>query len=180
MPWYVGQTKAGLGPWAEKNLLAQPDIVDEVYVPRILGPDGKTGENLFSRYLFVHCEENSRHHSTINSTRGMNRLLPLRVETPLSVRNGYVEDLIARVGKMGTLDKAEEVTYDYATDEQIRIVNGPWAGKVAPFQYRKKGLAVLLLVVLGRPRLVPVPLSYTSSAKNNDCHGHNQLLVETC
>lgn len=162
--WYVGQTRAGLGPWAEKNLAAQGY---RNYAPRILDETGEPGEpggNLFSRYLFVLSPDDERHHSRINSTRGMQKLLPLFVEDPLPLRDGYVDDLMARVGLMGRLEVAEEITYDYLKDDTIDVTAGPYAGKTGTFEYRKRGLAMLMMRMLGAPRLVPVPLSCTSRA----------------
>lgn len=162
--WYVGQTRSGLGPWAEKNLRNQPEFVSEVYTPRIIGEDGVTGENLFTRYLFVRIVKHPRSFSSVNSTRGMHKLLPLYCENPVPISTGYVNDLQNRVGAMGTLDVVEEVTYEYVRDERIEVTNGDWMGKIGTFQYRKRGLAMVLMRMMGRETLVGVPLKLTKSA----------------
>lgn len=163
--WFVGQTRAGLGPWAEKNLAAQGILH---YVPRIIGPDGVTGVNLFTRYLFVCLDPTSRNFTRVNSTRGMHKLLPLYSESPTQCRPGYVEELIRRVGVMGRLEDAEEVTYDYVKNEQVAVVCGHLAGSSGTFQHRKKGLAMLLMYVMGRQTLVGVPLAATEPMRRND------------
>lgn len=159
--WYVGQTRSGLGPWAEKNLTNQPEFVYEVYAPRILGEDGRTGENLFTRYVMIRMVPTREAFSCVNSTRGMNKLLPLHSETPLSLPRGYVDDLRSRVGELGRLDAAEEVTYDYARSQMIEVTSGPWVGQVGSYDYRKKGLAMLMMRMMGRQVTVPVPLANT-------------------
>lgn len=159
--WYAGQTRSGLGPWAEKNLKAQTEHVVAVYTPRIVGPDGVTGENLFSRYVLVKIRKHQRSFTAVNSTRGMQKLLPLRCEEPLSLPDGYVEDLMARVGRMGTLDDAEEVTRSYAKDDPIWVTHGPFIGEHGLYQYRKRGVAMMMMRILGAERLVPISLAAT-------------------
>lgn len=158
--WYVGQTRSGLGPWAEKNLAAQgiPS-----YAPRIFGPDGESGENLFPRYLFVRLPIHPRAFTAANNTRGMHKLLPLHSEDPLSLPRGYIEDLQARVGLLGRLDVVEEITYDYAREEKIEITCGPWSGKTGEYQYRKKNVAMIMMKIMGRPMVVPVPIQNTKA-----------------
>lgn len=156
--WYVGQTRPGLGSWAEKNLAAQQILS---YSPRIVSPDGVSGENLFPRYLFVQLPPLRRAFSVVNSTRGMHKLLPLYSEEPLSVPTSYVDELRVRVGLLGTIDAVEEVTYDYAKKQNIEVTSGPWAGHVGSYEYRKKGVAMLMMRMMGRELVVPVPLSST-------------------
>lgn len=156
--WYVGQTRSGLGPWAEKNLTAQSY---RHYVPRVLDPDGQPGGNLFPRYILIHCPPSELHWSRINSTRGMHKLLPIFAEEPLPVRDRVVDDLMARVGLMGRLDVAEEIVYDYAREQRIEVTCGEWAGRHGEYQYRKRNLAKILIAMMGRKVEVTVPLHHT-------------------
>lgn len=155
MCWFVGCTKAGLGGWAEKNITEQGY---ETYTPRIVGADGKSSENLFSRYLLVHCGDHMENYRRLNSTRGMKKLLPVHLEEPIPLPRGYVDELRQRMGLLSTLETAEEVTKEFLPGQEVEITLGPYAGMKGTFQERKKGLARLVMFAIGGQTVVHVPL----------------------
>ena len=160
MVWFVGKKIPGVGDLAAEQLYNQNILY---YEPRIRGEDGEM-EYLYPSYLLVSLDDSLgaaylRHQIVrVNRTRGMKRLLPTHLETPLVLPDGYVDKLRTRVEVFMTMDRVEEVNEEYLPNQEVEISCGPWAGRKGIFQRKKKGCLMVLLTLLGTRREVPIPL----------------------
>jgi transcription antitermination factor NusG len=158
----VVQTKSGLGAVAERHLKQQEF---DAWLPRIRDERGSLVP-LFPRYLFVVVGDTSpADWRAVNGTKGVDKLLPLHLEKPGRLREDYMRDLRDRVDQMQTIESALEVTYSYVEGESVRIECGPYAGYVGTFQQKRKGVAKLLMCLLGGQSVVSVPLQNTSHTR---------------
>lgn len=154
--WYgvelVRPGAAGIASW---NLSNQGF---SVFSPTFLDRQSGKESPLFSGYLFVQLCLNQDRWRSVNGTRGVQRLLPKTLEDPLPLPVGFVEELQSLKNRgYFDLESAAEVANSFVKDEKLTVKSGPFEGHCGEFQYRKKGLVVLLIAVLGGVRPITVP-----------------------
>ena len=90
--WHCAATKPGRAPYANGNLVDQGF---ETYLPVLTV--GEHTELLFPNYVFIEFDRAADNWQSINSTRGVRRLLPLHLELPEAIPDGFVDALKARI-----------------------------------------------------------------------------------
>jgi transcription antitermination factor NusG len=152
---YVGRAKSGMMKVAEASLVAAGF---GFFSPRIVGEDGETTEALFGRYFFVSCSGSRADFGKINNSRGVARLMPLHLEEPLRLPEGYLPRLRKALEEdAANLSKAEEVAESFSRGQSVLVKCGSYAGVSGTFEKRKKGLLEITFALLGRNHVVCVP-----------------------
>lgn len=158
--WYVAATKTYKESLAEDNLRNQNF---EVYLPRIktetaINDETKTRyEPLFPGYIFVRFDPNERSAGTINSTRGILRLISFGTKLA-ELKTHYVEHLIERVDK---IEPKYEGTKFLKRGEKVDITDGPFEGLEAVFKQKSgKNRSMLLIKLLSSQQEISVPNSF--------------------
>lgn len=145
--WYVAAIFIGYEATASEHLARQGF---ESFIPygRPVEPAGKyeiepeyvragkklvaTGLPRFRGYAFVSLDLDCDQWRSVNGTRGVRHLLPLACERPIPMPTGFVERLIIEPSK------AEEILIEYAADQLVRIIAGPFAGSKATVRSQDK------------------------------------------
>jgi transcription antitermination factor NusG len=165
--WYVLQTMAG----HEGVVLDQVKGVLEwgasFFPHRVETSRGQSRRvGRFPCYLFVRLQiPVTPYWETINTLRGAVHMLPRMAERPTPLPVGFVEGLIA-LYKDGEPDEdeLEQALSGWAHGDQLRIESGPFEGHVGSFERRAKGRVELLVSLLGREFVLPVPAHQVSKA----------------
>lgn len=121
-------------------------------------------QRLFEPYLFVAFDrdEPAQRWRRINSTRGVERLLPLHLEMPVPLPSsgpGSVDGWRLRIeGGEFTTELRLEVL-GYLRGESVPVVAGTYAGHVGTFvEQRGRSARLMMRVVGGAPVPVAVPI----------------------
>lgn len=91
-----------------------------------------TGLPRFRGYAFVSLDLDCDQWRSVNGTRGVRHLLPLACERPIPLPMGFVERLRTEPGK------ADEILIEYAADQLVKIIAGPFAGNKATVRSQDK------------------------------------------
>lgn len=149
-PWYLAQLKPGGFERAVTNLARQGY---ESFMPmreetrRRAGRWTTNTRPLFPGYLFVKVADSRQHWRSINSTFGVSRLVALESGRPTRVDPAIVASLQVRVCDDGTMRSASEL----AVGDQVRVVSGPLADKLAEIEaIPERGRINVLLELMGR------------------------------
>jgi transcriptional antiterminator RfaH len=158
--WYLIQTRPRQADRAEENLLRQGYLV---YHPRFAAQRLHRGrriereESLFPNYLFIRLQRWVDNWYPLRSTRGVARLVTFG-QDPLPVADPVIDEIRRRVDRQ----HAEPA---HKPGDQVRIIDGPFAGLDAIFQTEKDEQRALLLIdFLHRQVTVQLPLSSIHSA----------------
>ena len=152
---YVGRAKSGMMKVAEQSLVSAGF---GFFHPKIVGEDGITLESLFGRYFFVSCSGARSDFGKINNSRGVARLMPLHLEEPLKLPEGYLPRLRKVLEEdAANLGKVEEVVESFSRGQSVLVKCGQFAGIPGTFEKRKKGLLEITFALLGRQHVVCVP-----------------------
>ncbi len=155
--WYAVYTKPNGESIAEVNLERQGFVV---YLPRLKQARRRRGrwvgvvEPLFPRYLFVRLEMQRDNIAPIRSTKGVTGLVRFGLE-PAPVPEGFVESLQAAADE-DTGCQVIDCTM-FKKGDEVRILNGPFAGYNAVFQSANgEERVIILLNLMGRENAVTV------------------------
>ena len=127
LSWVVAQTKPNMLKKACQNLQNQGF---EYFAPR-RWETIKSNNNfrrveklLFPGYIFVRCDIESGHISTLNSTMGLSRVVRGAGTDIGIIPDGFIEELMFACGS-DTATKA-----NIKTGDMVRLVDGPFVGVV--------------------------------------------------
>lgn len=121
---------------------------------RIRGAQKEIVRPLFPGYLFVHFQPDAGGWQSINSTRGISRLLFNDVRCPRPLPVQFMAGLIARCDVNGMLKPPE----DLEVDDRIRVISGPFADLVTTVEKMDKDQRLQVLIdLMGRAVRVTVP-----------------------
>ena len=157
MKWYLVHTKPRQERIALINLERQgyacylPLIPEEKLRQRKLAI---VDEPLFPRYLFIRqgCGENAKDRGPVRSTRGVSRLVAFGNE-PACVDESLIHLLRARERSA----RSAPVPF-FSPDEQLRLVDGAFAGIDAVYQMTDaEGRAMVLIELLSKSVQMTVP-----------------------
>lgn len=156
--WYVAKVKYGQDAIAEVELVKQGFYP---WFPRLLN-----GELLFPGYALIAIDLNEQHWKPINSTNGIERLLPIKSERPLPLPDAFVPELQAFLAtEPSPLSEGTGLFEQrYTVGDNVLIASGPLAGKTGKYQRKKKGAVEVLLSCLGRETILYVPAHQLSPA----------------
>lgn len=116
---------------------------------------------LFPRYLFVRLDLEAQGWRSISGTVGVSRMI-CRGDSPASVPEGVVEDIVAREGNDGAI---EMVLPNFRKNEALHIDSGPFENCVGFFQEMTDDRRVLLLLeLMGRAVKVVLPVNNLAAA----------------
>jgi transcription antitermination factor NusG len=152
--WYVGPTVPGLEATALYHLKRE-GIVGFSPTERGLNP-----RRLYPGYVFVELES-ADEASIVNRIRGMRKLLPVHLGSPLPLPKGFVENLREIAASPDfSVDEAEENLRRFAPgiDEVSATGNWPLRDGQGKFLRYRKGSGVVLGYLLGREIEVTIPL----------------------
>jgi len=153
--WYVARTQAGLGSIAEREL--QRAYGDRPAFKTLMPLDDK-GRSVFGPYIFIEIDLDTDYWEPINSVRGVMRLLPIGLPSPLPLRDDFMRSLQKRLNDGDFNEKvAVELVYAYSAQEPALVTSGPWEGHVGNFVRRRKGFINLSLLLFNRPFEIPIP-----------------------
>lgn len=129
--WYLVTTKTGEQDRAEDNLGSQ---LFEVYNPKIKvdskGESGYDLEPLFLDYMFVKFDPMAQSAATINSTRGVRRLVTFGNQLARAS-----EDIIEIVrGIANDFEPTPVIKKELKSGQKVEILEGPFAGIQAIFK----------------------------------------------
>jgi transcription antitermination factor NusG len=149
---YVAQTAAGLGGSAERYLAREGFKVFRA-------------ARVFPGYIFIEGIEAWRSAAVVNRTRGVLKLLPRHLETPLPLPFGFVADLRWRLAEGDLSERAEDdFLRRWLEGDQVVALTGPFRDKRGRFLGYTKDCAVVLGYLLGREIRYMVPLDELRAA----------------
>lgn len=125
MRWYAASTALHREFFAAEQLAAQEFRVFLPAMRRMVRHARKVSEvrrAFFPGYLFVSLEPGRQPWRSVNSTRGVRRLVG-SAERPAPVPPGFVEEMMARTDSDGLLSLADRL----AVGDRVRIAQGPFA-----------------------------------------------------
>lgn len=162
--WYAVRAKFGEITWAEANLAAQRfDVFSPFKIERVVDRRCvvESRRRLFEPYLFAAFDrdEPEQRWRRINSTRGVERLLPLHLELPTPLPAGCVEAWRRRAeaGEFTTELRLEALAY--LRGDPVPVVEGTYAGHVGAFvEQRGRNARLMMKIVGGAPVPVDVPI----------------------
>ena len=162
--WYVARTHPGQEATALTHLQRQGFVA---FNPRttesvvIAGRERRVTMALFPSYIFVEFDisEPAQRWRSVNGTRGIVRLLPQHLETPMPVPDGFVPALQARIeaGEF-TRNDGRAMLLGYARGDVVPIRDGTLQGLSGTFDAQVAGTVYLLMQIMGRPQRVGVPV----------------------
>ena len=154
--WYVAQVLLQKESYAAEHLTRQGF---QTFRPRFYRAPSRAGKKgavlapLFPGYIFVKFDIKIDRWLAVNSTRGVIRLVGLRLNTPSAVSADLIGLLMSRCSG-GILDKLP--VYIRAGD-RIQINAGPLAGQIAEIEsFDDRGRVRVLLSMLGAEHSVAV------------------------
>lgn len=166
--WYVAQCMPRYEGWAVKNVLQQSSEGFGVYWPRyettkknVIGRAYNRG--VFPGYIFVQFDCYQPRWRQICHTFGIRKVLGATDNGASPLPFGFVESMI-EAAPSGLIDLPKETGPVFNVGDQLKINEGPLAGKVGIFQYSEKGRVALLLSLLGAERSVILPVDKVSYA----------------
>lgn len=149
---YVAQVQAGLGATAA----------------RYLGREGFSvfrAAGVFPGYVFLEGIDAKASAAVINRTRGVIKLLPKHLETPLPLPVGFLGDLRFRLDEGDLSLLAEEAfLHRWLEGDQVVALTGPFRDKRGRFLHYTKDCAVVLGHLLSREIRYKVPLTELRAA----------------
>lgn len=156
--WFVAQCQPRMELWAIKNAAAQEF---DVYWPRYevkqkRGIGRSYQKGVFPGYIFVSFDVADGYWRSIFSTFGIRRVLGATDFGASALPSGFVETMM-EAAPTGIIELPKEDTVQYSIGDQLKITEGPMAGKVGIFKYSEKGRVALLLSLLGRENIVYLP-----------------------
>ena len=154
--WYVARTQTGSARCAVNNLEYQRF---EVFWPqyqkeRVLrGQRIEVSYPVFPGYIFLRLDINDTRWRATNYTLGVIHLLPLHLEIPIPLPEGFVERLKTHID----IDGIKETLTLFTKDQLVRLVAGPFAMYQARVvNCQKKSAQVLISSFAGRETLLTV------------------------
>ncbi len=158
--WYVAYCQAQKEQFATQQLLTQGF---SVYLPRYKKITYRSRQvrevesPLFPRYLFVGFDCNNEQWRSINSTRGVIKLVMQSGEKPRAVPNSVIYKLQETEDEAGLVSLAALELFKVG--EQVRILEGAFAGCVATYQrMTDKQRVEILLYFLNQNVRIQVPV----------------------
>ncbi len=112
-------------------------------------------EPLFAAYLFVQIRLSNETWRSVNSTRGITRLISFAEGRPSAVPEGVVEDLRERESR-GELRTSEIV--DIRPGNFVKLNFGPWAGQMGLVHRRRHERVEVLMDLLRRKTVLVCPV----------------------
>ena len=161
--WYVAAALAGLEATAIYHLSRagitaySPTLVDRV-------------ARYFPGYVFVELE-GPWEAGIVNRTRGIHRMLPIHLDTPLALPVGFVEEFrekVAADGLRGDDEGAFLKRFVPGIDEVSAVGNYPLRDGHGRFLRYRKGAGIVLGYLLGREVEVPIPLHQLEVVGKNE------------
>ncbi len=149
--WAVALCKSGSENVAVDNLQRQGFVS---YIPKYLQRVGKVTKVkiLFPRYIFVQIEE--QWHS-INSTRGVSRLILTNENKPAVIQDEVIEELKSREDSKGLIQLPSQGRFRQG--ENVTIANGVLEGYNGIYEGMRDADRVRVLIdLLGRKVLIEV------------------------
>ena len=147
LAWYLIYTKPQQETVALSNLLQQHFFA---YLPMIDSRKRQRGvyrmvtEPMFPRYLFIQLNSETDNWSVIRSTRGVANLVRFGL-MPARVPDEFVSKLQSREKNEALASTTEEL---FTKGDEIKIMDGPFAGMDAVYEAKKPGeRAVILLQI---------------------------------
>ena len=148
--WYLVYTKPRLEQTAEENLVRQGYVT---YLPKVYnlqrrnGKYTKTLEALFPRYLFIHLDTETDNWVPIRSTIGVSQMVRFGGISAI-VPDELIVNLQSNEDEKG-LQQTKSV--ELKTGDQVKILEGPFAGLHGIYQQQKSAERVaVLLDIVGR------------------------------
>lgn len=155
--WFVAKTQVNRERTAEFNIKNQGYDVRLPLVAVPLSPYTSGGRErrgelvrhdpLFPSYVFVRFDPAThKRWRSLNSTRGVEYLLPHKCEDPTPVNGEWLDEIISRT-KDGpiTFEQAVALAYNYAPGDMVPILTGTARGQVAEFVARHRNSMELYL-----------------------------------
>lgn len=131
MRWYVGQTI----PQGEETAMAELKKQHfEAWWPRFQRRRFLRGQwqpetfSLFPGYVFIRLDLGTWGWRSVNGTRGMRHLLPLRSESPLALPDGVVDGWRMQAGPDGLIQAGDPEPWRPERGDRLRLVSGPLVG----------------------------------------------------
>jgi transcription antitermination factor NusG len=123
---------------------------------------------LFGGYIFVPYTEGETDWGPIISTRGVCRIIASRTGVPLLLGDDVIAEIRGRMDESsGVVELEEAVRTIWVKDDPVAIVEGPLAGFSGLFVSNEGDRVMVLLDLLGRRHVVPIPvLSVDPSRKS--------------
>lgn len=148
--WYVAQVVPRCEAWAIKNARAQ---AFEVFWPRYelqrkVG-SAKYYKGVFPGYIFVNFDVFDDSWRGICHTFGIKRVLGATDYGASSIPYGFVENMI-EAAPDGLIDIPKQECLKFNYGDKLKVIDGPFAGRVGIFQQSEKDRVALLLSLLGR------------------------------
>lgn len=157
--WYPIQLRPNGLSMAERNLARQGI---KIFAPSVRGREFRTGSTLRSRrkplfpgYIFAHLPDIPRWFRSVNSTRGVTRLIIGNPLNPRPLPAGFMAGLIDRCAADGTLIQSKD---DFALGDRVRVIAGPFAEQVSSIESLSGTERVTLLIsLMGQSARLQVP-----------------------
>ena len=106
---------------------------------------------LFPGYIFVRCDVNSSDILTINSTKGVSKVVPGAGNGPGVIPDGFIREL------MLACSSSPKATAELREGEKVRFFDGPFAGMIGEvMRVDVNGRLKILFEVLGGIRKLTV------------------------
>lgn len=127
--WFAGQLKPNGLAQAERNLSRQGI---ETFCPWTMEASNRRGRMtdqrraLFPGYIFLRLDPDAGLWRTVNSTRGLTRLVQTDPHAPTPLPDALIDGLRARCDAQGRLDDAPSL----ASGDRVRVIAGPFADLV--------------------------------------------------
>lgn len=151
--WFVAQLKPNGLSLALRNLGRQGF---DSFVPERLETvrGGMARKPLFPGYLFVRFDPAQHGWQSINSTRGITRLLLNDIRRPTPLPSQFMGGLIARCDDKGLVLPPE----DFGVGDRIRVISGPFADLVTTVDSLDKDDRLRILIdLMGQKVRTSVP-----------------------
>nr|WP_309502622.1 transcriptional activator RfaH [uncultured Roseovarius sp.] len=165
--WYLAQLKPGGLDRAITNLARQGY---ESFMPlreetrRHAGRWTTSVKPLFPGYLFVKVSDNRRNWRSINATYGVSRLVALEAGHPTPVAPDIVAALRQRTSDDGKLQSPAELE----VGDQVRVVSGPLADKLAKIEaIPEQGRIYVLFELMGSYTKAVLPAADVERCTNS-------------
>lgn len=157
--WYVAQSIPRMENWAVDNLLRQGfNAYWPRYEVKVKGrPAVDKFRSVFPGYLFVNFDVLADPWRDICSTRGIRRVLGARDDGAVALPKGFVETMLTD-SPSGVIEAPENDGVIFKQGDELKILDGPFAGRTGVMKFKEKGRVALLLTLLGRENTVILPV----------------------
>ena len=156
--WYAVHCKPRQDERAELHLRNQDY---EVFRPLAKVSKRKKGKlkieitSLFPRYLFVHLHDSDENWAPIRSSRGVVDIVRFGNQ-PTPVATEIIDHLKENIAKIGFIDLSVD---HFKPNEQVRIMEGPFAGFEAIYAAKKaEDRVIILLNFMQQAQSLVVPI----------------------